>query len=91
MVSSSAKMRGDASAKGSRCDDESYVGSQNRNRCSPMAGRTRRAGAAALGVLVAEGSSRDERSSLRKESAPYADGYYGPRRRGTSFVIRNAR
>ncbi len=42
-------------------------------------------GAAALGVLVAEGLIARRTFGLRKESAPYADGYYGPKRRGTSL------
>lgn len=42
-------------------------------------------GAAALGVLVAEGFIARRTFGLRKESAPYADGYYGPKRRGTSL------
>lgn len=42
-------------------------------------------GAAAAGLLVAEGFLARRTFGLRKESAPYADGYYGPKRRGTSL------
>jgi len=42
-------------------------------------------GAAAAGVLVAEGLMAKRAIGLRKEAAPYADGYYGPKRRGTSL------
>ncbi|NQU37509.1 MAG: SGNH/GDSL hydrolase family protein [Actinobacteria bacterium] len=44
-------------------------------------------GAAALGVLVAEGLMAKRTIGLRKKSAPYADGIYGPRRRGTSLRL----
>lgn len=46
-------------------------------------------GAAAAGILVAEGLLARRTIGLRKESAPYADGYYGPKRTGTSlrFVV----
>lgn len=42
-------------------------------------------GAAAAGVLIAEGFMARRSIGLRRESAPYADGYYGPKRRGTSL------
>ena len=42
-------------------------------------------GAATLGVLVAEGMLARRTFGPRRESAPYADGYYGPKRRGTSL------
>jgi len=44
-------------------------------------------GAAALGVLVAEGLMAKRTIGMRKKSAPYADGIYGPRRRGTSLRL----
>lgn len=44
-------------------------------------------GAAALGVLFAEGFMAKRTIGLRKASAPYADGIYGPRRRGTSLRL----
>lgn len=44
-------------------------------------------GAATLGVLVAEGFMARRTFGPRKESAPYADGYYGPKRRGTSLRL----
>jgi lysophospholipase L1-like esterase len=44
-------------------------------------------GAAALGVLVAEGFIAKRTIGMRKASAPYADGIYGPRRRGTSLRL----
>jgi lysophospholipase L1-like esterase len=43
--------------------------------------------AATLGVLVAEGLIAKRMVGLRTESAPYADGIYGPRRRGTSLRL----
>lgn len=42
-------------------------------------------GAATAGVLVAEGLLARRTIGVRKASAPYADGYYGPRRPGTSL------
>ncbi len=44
-------------------------------------------GAAALGVLVAEGFMARRTIGLRRESAPYADGIYGRRQRGTSLRL----
>ncbi len=44
-------------------------------------------GAAAAGVLVAEGFWARRTIGLRKESAPYADGIYGSKRRGTSLRL----
>lgn len=44
-------------------------------------------GATTLGVLVAEGFLARRTFGMRKESAPYADGYYGPKRRGTSLRL----
>lgn len=46
-------------------------------------------GAATAGLLVTQGVMAKRTIGLRRESAPYADGYYGPRRRGTSlrFVV----
>lgn len=46
-------------------------------------------GAAAAGVLVTQGLMAKRTIGLRREAAPYADGYYGPKRRGTSlrFVV----
>lgn len=41
--------------------------------------------AATLGVLVAEGILARKTFGPRRASAPYADGYYGPRKRGTSL------
>ncbi len=42
-------------------------------------------GAAVGGLLVAEGFLARKTIGIRRESAPYADGYYGPKRRGTSL------
>lgn len=42
-------------------------------------------GAAAAGVLVAEGMLARRTIGLRTQSAPYADGYYGRKRTGTSL------
>ncbi len=42
-------------------------------------------GTATLGVLVAQGFMARRTLGPRKTSAPYADGYYGPKRRGTSL------
>ncbi|MEI6620853.1 MAG: SGNH/GDSL hydrolase family protein [Actinomycetes bacterium] len=44
-------------------------------------------GAAAAGVLVAEGYATKRTIGIRKASAPYADGLYGPRRPGTSLRL----
>ncbi len=44
-------------------------------------------GAATLGVLVAEGFMARRTLGPRRASAPYTDGYYGPKRRGTSLRL----
>lgn len=47
------------------------------------------AGAAAAGVILAQGLHAKREIGVRRKSAPYADGLYGPRRPGTSarFVM----
>jgi lysophospholipase L1-like esterase len=42
------------------------------------------AGAAAFGVAFAQGRQARREFGVRKDSAPYADGLYGPKRPGTS-------
>lgn len=44
-------------------------------------------GAAVAGVLIAEGFWARHSIGIRKESAPYADGIYGPRKPGTSIRL----